>query len=164
MEPRVLDRIAEGIKVSVERATFPAIVADRQLFALSDDSYWLDTGTPQAYLEAHADILNGTRLVNLESPLSGTNWISPSADVADSELSLATIDANCAVRGATITNSVLLPGARVAAGAVVRDSIVGPGATVEEGVVLEATCVIGHNVTVPKGSVLRGDVRLGGPQ
>ena len=48
-------------------------------------------------------------------------------------------------------------------GAVIRDSIVGPGARVGTGALLEATCVIGHDVVVPGGSILRGDVRLGGP-
>ena len=46
---------------------------------------------------------------------------------------------------------------------VVRDSIVGPRATIGAGATLEATCVIGHDVVVPGGSILRGDVRLGGP-
>ena len=65
--------------------------------------------------------------------------------------------------GATIEDSVIMPGATIASGAVIRDSIVGPGARVGRGTILEATCVIGHDVVVPGGSILRGDVRLGGP-
>src|SRR5580698_7381353 len=53
LEPSVLARIPEGGRVSIERETFPAMVRDGGLFARSDDSYWLDTGTPAAYLQAH---------------------------------------------------------------------------------------------------------------
>ena len=61
LEPSVLDRIPEGGRVSIERETFPAMVRDRGLFARSDDRYWLDTGTPAAYLEANFDYLDGKR-------------------------------------------------------------------------------------------------------
>ena len=61
LEPSVLGRIPEGGRVSIERETFPAMVRDGGLFARSDDSYWLDTGTPAAYLEANFDYLNQKR-------------------------------------------------------------------------------------------------------
>ena len=61
LEASVLDRIPEGGRVSIERETFPAMVRDRGLFARSDDGYWLDTGTPSAYLEANFDYVNGKR-------------------------------------------------------------------------------------------------------
>ncbi len=60
-EPSVLDRIPEGRRVSIERETFPALVKARTLFALGSDAYWLDTGTPDAYLRAHRDLLRGRR-------------------------------------------------------------------------------------------------------
>src|ERR1700722_426913 len=61
LEPSVLGRIPDGGRVSIERETFPAMVRDRGLFALSDDHYWLDTGTPAAYLEANFDYVNQKR-------------------------------------------------------------------------------------------------------
>ena len=60
LEPSVLDRIDSGRRVSIERETFPALVADGRLFALDDgDAYWLDTGTPEAYLQAQLDLIDG---------------------------------------------------------------------------------------------------------
>ena len=47
--------------MSIERETFPAMVADGTLYALGSDAYWLDTGTPDAYLRAHRDLLLGRR-------------------------------------------------------------------------------------------------------
>lgn len=164
MEPSVIDRIAPDVKVSVERVTFPDIVSSGRLYALADESYWLDTGTPQAYLDAHRDVLEGRRSLELATPVRDGNWIHPTARIGASDLHLASVDGDVVVEaGATVTNSVIMPGAHIAAGAVVRDSIIGPGAVVGPGALLEATCVIGHGVVVPGGSILRGDVRLGGP-
>ena len=61
LEPSVLARIPEGGRVSIERETFPAMVRDGRLFALADEGYWLDTGTPAAYLEANFDYVSGRR-------------------------------------------------------------------------------------------------------
>ena len=62
VEPSVLDRIPAGRRVSVERETFPAMVADGSLFAAADgDVYWIDAGTPEQYLEAQLDIIDGLR-------------------------------------------------------------------------------------------------------
>ena len=49
------------VRVSVERETFPAMVEDGTLFAQGSDAYWLDTGTPDAYLRAHRDLILGRR-------------------------------------------------------------------------------------------------------
>jgi mannose-1-phosphate guanylyltransferase len=57
-EPRARSHRPEG-RVSVERETFPALAAAGELFAMVDESYWLDTGTPQHYLQANVDILKG---------------------------------------------------------------------------------------------------------
>src|SRR6202035_2711874 len=61
IEREVLERIPAGRRVSVERETFPSLASEGSLFALADDAYWLDTGTPEAYLRAHLDLLDGSR-------------------------------------------------------------------------------------------------------
>ena len=60
-EPSVLDRIPADVRVSIERETFPAMVEAGTLFAQGSDAYWLDTGTPDAYLRAHRDLILGHR-------------------------------------------------------------------------------------------------------
>ena len=60
LEPSVLDRIPDGRRVSIERETFPAMVADGTLFARDDGgAYWIDTGTPAQYLTAMLDLIDG---------------------------------------------------------------------------------------------------------
>ena len=60
LEPSVLERIAGGRRVSIEREVFPAMVADGTLYATAGDTYWIDTGTPALYLQAQLDLLDGS--------------------------------------------------------------------------------------------------------
>ncbi len=161
-EPAVLDRIPSG-RVSVERETFPSLAASGELYAMADDAYWLDTGTPHAYLQANVDILKGRDGRNVPSIVDGS-WRHASSHVSESATLInAVIDRECRVgHGAVVERAVLLPGATVAEGAEVRWSIVGPDAVVGEYAQLGPTCVVGANERVAAGSVLRGDVRLGG--
>jgi mannose-1-phosphate guanylyltransferase len=162
-EPAILDRIPQGQKLSVERVVFPQLVADDKLFALADDTYWLDTGTPAAYLQANKDVLDGRRRHGAPSTLSGSSWIAPSATIATgSVISGSVIDRDCAIASdVQIINSVLFPGVRVAPGARIVDSIVGPQVTVGEHSYLGPTCVIGRGETISPRSSYEGDVRIG---
>jgi mannose-1-phosphate guanylyltransferase len=166
METTVLDRIKPDVRVSVERETFPALAADGTLYARSEESYWLDAGTPAAYLVAHADILSGRRAAPVEPPVVGGSWIHDDAEVdPDSTVIASSVDRGCRVgEGASIESSVLMPGASVEPGARVEGSILGPGAIVRSGAVLAATCVVGADEVVDADARLSGDVRLGGPR
>lgn len=134
LEPSVLGRIPAGQKVSIERATFPAVVADGGLFAMATDDYWLDTGRPELYLQANLDIVAGLRRHDHCRP------VHPEAVVAaDASIDGSVVDAGAQVRpGARVTRSVLLSGAVIDEGAVVTDSVVmgrvGTGAVVENSV------------------------------
>ncbi len=75
LEPSVLGRIEAGRKVSIEREVFPAMVVDGGLYAMADESYWIDTGTPVKYLEAQFDLIDGRR----GAPVAGVH---PTASVA----------------------------------------------------------------------------------
>jgi mannose-1-phosphate guanylyltransferase len=164
-EPRALERIAEGTPVSVERTTFPALAAAGSLYALADESYWLDTGTPQAYLQANIDVLRGRLRGVGEFPgVTGGSWRHPSAAVdASATLIHAVVDRGCVVgAGVIIEDAVLLPGAVVQSGCTVRSSIVGPEAVIGSDSTLGPTCVVGAKEHVASSSQLSGDVRLGG--
>lgn len=176
MEPEVIDRVPDGRRVNVERETFPALAAEGSLYALASDAYWTDTGTPALYLRANLDLVNGARS---QVPVPGAKrssdgaWVlgGPVVDATVGEGSLigaaafvgkgstvhrSVVGAGCRVEGASVTGSVLLPGAVVRAGAVVEGSILGPGAMVEEGASITGLSVIGAGVGVTKDSVLAG--------
>ena len=163
-EPSVLARIAPQGRVSVERDTFPALAEAGTLYAMPDDAYWLDTGTPQAFLQANVDVLKGRYSVRAVSGILNGAWIHPSATIDPSAVvTNSVIDRNCIVgANALIDHAVLLPGAVIQGGAQVHFSIIGPSAVVGSNSVLGATCVVGANVNVAPESQLSGDVRLGG--
>src|SRR6201996_1318147 len=58
LERSVLDLVPSGREVSIEREVFPHLVGDG-LCALRLDGYWMDIGTPERYLQATWDILEG---------------------------------------------------------------------------------------------------------
>ncbi|MEP7111872.1 MAG: NDP-sugar synthase [Ilumatobacteraceae bacterium] len=152
LEPSVLRRIPVGQKVSIERATFPAVVADGRLFAMATGDYWLDAGNPALYLQANLDLINGTRRDHTCIAVHRGARVDPTASVQ------RTIVADGAVVGAnaTITDSVLLPGAVVDRHAVVAHSVVmgkiGEGANVSHS-------VIGLHGRVASGEQVSGDYR-----
>lgn len=164
MEPSVLDLIADGVPVNVERETFPELVRAHQLAAVADDHYWIDTGTPATYLEANLDVLAGRRLVETDGEIRDGSWVHPTASVgADARLTSAAVGAHGTVgEGAVVERSVVLAGATIARGAVVVDSIVGPRASVGAGAHVENGTVIGADEAVADGASLSAD-RVGGP-
>lgn len=132
LEPSVLDRIPAGEPWSIERATFPELVADgARLFASASDSYWIDIGTPEKYLQANLDALDG-RVELLPTPNDETRV------ALDARVSCSCLGAGVTVEpGARIVDSVLLPGVTVGEGAVVTRSILGEGVKVAPGAVVE---------------------------
>src|SRR6476661_2087544 len=153
LEPSFLDRIPPRLNVSVERETFPRLLEQPgRLFGFRSDAYWLDIGTPEKYLQAHADALRG-RVGRPPTPgareLSEGIWTQGDATIEP---------------GATVLSPALLgPGARVESGARVRDSVLGGGAVVERGAVLEAAVLhdgarVSHDSTVDHAVVGRHTV------
>ena len=148
LEPSVLDRIAPAGPVNVERVTFPAMVAERTLFALDGDAYWIDAGTPTTYLAANLDLLNGRR--------AQESGVHPQAHVEGAVVTSVVGSGAHVGPGATVEQSVVFPGARIGSGARVRDAIIGARALIGSGAVLEAGTVVGDEVVVPPGALLSG--------
>ena len=151
LEPSVIERIPGGRKVSIERETFPALVADHSLFALQSDVYWVDAGTPSTYLEVNLDLLDGKR-GDIEAGIGERASIAPTAKVVRSIVgSRASIGAN-----AEVVASLIMHDAQIGPSAVIRDSIVGAGVTIGAGASLTALCVIGDSQVVDAGASLEG--------
>lgn len=153
LEPSVLDRIPDGRPVSIERETFPQLVADGTAYATDDGGvYWLDAGTPETYLQAQLDLVNGQR-----SAAGSSIGTDPSAVVA----STATVRGSVVGPGARVDDdaevidSLVMAGAAVGAKARVVHSIVGVGASIGERATLEAMTVVGDGQTIAAGSTLK---------
>ncbi len=148
LERSVLELIEPDRAVSIEHEVFPELVGDG-LFALPLSGYWLDVGTPERYLEATWDILEGRVRTEVETATPGL-LVDPTA-VVEPGASLgprAVISAACRIAaGAQVRASVLLSGCEVGGGAVVIDSILAPGVRVEPGARLEGA-VLGEGERV----------------
>lgn len=141
LERSVLDLIPAGENVSIEREVFPRLVGEG-LHALLLDGYWVDIGTPERYLQASWDILEGRVATRVEPDEPGL-LVDPSADVAGAKIgSRAVVGPACRLGpGAEIIDSVLLAGCVVGEGARVVNSILSPGAEVGPGGSLEGAVV-----------------------
>ncbi|MFD9409029.1 sugar phosphate nucleotidyltransferase [Streptomyces sp. NPDC059989] len=159
----VIDSIPAGRPVSVERETFPGLLAaDARVLGVTDDAYWLDLGTPATLVRGSADLVLG-RVASPALPgpcgeallLEGCR-VAPDAVV----LGGSTIGPGATVHGgAQVSGSILLDGAVVEAGAVVHDSVIGAGAVIGAGTVLDCA-VIGDRARVGSGNELRTGLRL----
>lgn len=177
LEPSVLDRIAAGRRVSIERETFPDLVAEGKLYARASDAYWVDTGTPGDLLRAGHDLLDGRRPGD---PLPGSRLLSPGVYARGEPASAgrleppsllgdrAVVERGSVVsgsvvsegavveQGARVVGSLLLPGARVGRDAQVDHSIIGWGSRVGEEAVIDGLSIVGRDVKVPPRARLSG--------
>ena len=72
LEREVLDAIPPGRPVSIERETFPQLIASgKRLYAYRTRDYWIDLGRPEQYLAAHRDVLSGAMPLIVEPGLTG---------------------------------------------------------------------------------------------
>jgi mannose-1-phosphate guanylyltransferase len=136
--PRVLTTIPLGAVVSVERETFPQLVANNAaVYGYVENSYWLDIGTPRALLKASIDIVHksGESLVMPGAQIDPTATISGGSCIGSNSVvgpavrvEGSIIEADVVIeKGAVITNSFVAAGAHVDKGAEIASSFVTNG-------------------------------------
>jgi mannose-1-phosphate guanylyltransferase len=161
LEPRVLEEVPPGRAVSIERETYPALIAAGEpVFAVASDAYWRDLGTPEAYLQAHLDALRG--LVGGRTyprPLvGGGSRVDPSASVEET----AVLGPACLVGpGAVVERAVLHRDVHVGREAVVEGSIVGPGVVVGQGATVLGSVLAEGAAVEPGARIAQGHLGPG---
>ncbi|MFD6423482.1 sugar phosphate nucleotidyltransferase [Streptomyces sp. NPDC060198] len=159
----VIDSIPADRPVSVERETFPGLLASgAHLQGMVDSTYWLDLGTPQAFVRGSADLVLGRAPSPAVPGRCGERLVLADARVApDAKLSGGTVVGERAVigEGARITGSAVLADAVVEPGAIVTDSLVGAGARIGSRTVLSGA-VVGDGARVGADNELRDGVRV----
>ena len=80
----MLEAIPAGRVVSVERETFPGLLAaGARVFGHVDSTYWLDLGTPAAFVRGSADLVTGDRADRgAARARPARRWCCDGADVA----------------------------------------------------------------------------------
>ncbi|HST65024.1 MAG TPA: NDP-sugar synthase [Mycobacteriales bacterium] len=159
----VLESIPAGRPVSVERETFPGLLAaGAVVLGYVDSTYWLDLGTPATFVRGSADLVLGLAPTGALPGPAGQAVVLPGAVVAPSARVVggSTVGAGCVVGAdAQLDAAVLFDGAQVQDGAVVVRSVLGRGAVVGPGCVVE-DAVLGDGVVLGARNELRAGARV----
>jgi mannose-1-phosphate guanylyltransferase/phosphomannomutase len=129
LEPDVFDFIPEGDVVDFASDVFPAAL-DRglMLHGYIADAYWEDVGTTDAYLRAHADVLDGKVSAEIEGfELGDRIWLAEGA----------VVDPSAQVEGPVV---------------------IGDNCRIEAGVRLSAYTVLGSDVVVKSDAFLERSI------
>ena len=138
--PRVISTIPLDTVVSVERETFPQLVArGAKVFGYVENAYWLDIGTPRALLKASIDIVkrSGDFLAMPGSTIDPTAVITGGSCIGPN----STVGA-----GAHIDGSIVEAGCAIGQNAKVSDSFVAAGAKVENNVKITSSFVTNSEI------------------
>ena len=184
LERSVLDRIPTGRHVSIERETFPELIASgARLVSFVTDDYWLDVGRPEQYLQAHGDVLDRKLELAASGDLALSNrgrmWyvgaigapdyvrlpvfigegvaIDPSAVVGP----YAVIGDRCRVGAEVeIRDAILWDGVEIGARSRISDAILASDVRVGSGARVTTGAVIGHGARIAADTHLEPDARI----
>lgn len=145
----VISQIPPDKVVSVERETFPGLLANqKKLWSFKAADYWIDIGTPSALLQASKDLLTGAFHSPALAPssIAAQKFVDEQAKIDPS----ASISAGCAIGACTIE-----------AGVVIEESVIGDGVHIHQGAHIRAS-ILGDGVVVAAGASVENAV-LGRP-
>lgn len=159
----VIDAFPTGRAVSVEREVFPRLLSEgARVMGHIDRGYWLDLGTPAAFVQGSCDLVLG-RVASPALPgPTGEFLLLPGAVVDPRAVVVGgtTVGAGAVVGpGAVLDGCVLFDRARVEEGATVRSSVIGAGAVVGAGCALDGV-VLGDGVRLGARNELRKGARV----
>ena len=160
---KVIESIPHGRPVSVERETFPELLAGgARVSGHVDAAYWRDMGTPGDLVHGSADLVRGIAPSAALPGPTGERILLDGAEVASDALVFGGSTVGRGVRigaGARVEGAMLFDGAVVGENALVRHSVLGYGARVDDGArVIEA--VIGDRAVVGAHCELRDGMRV----
>jgi mannose-1-phosphate guanylyltransferase len=175
------DMASAGTKISIEREVFPSLV-DRGLYGYQAAGYWLDIGTPERYLQATFDILEGDVSTEVGRRVAAAGGVLREGETGSEGATVhapAMLGRGCRLAagailgartvlgrgvtvgaGAHIESSVLLDGAVVGAGTRISSSIIGPGVRIGERCRVEGGVVLGEGVVIGSENVLLAGIRI----
>ena len=174
LEPDVLAQIPAQTNVSIERETFPQLLAQgKPIYAYSASAYWIDVDTPERYLQLHHDLLRGkisqyALAPNKEVLIGEQSYVHPAARIT----APVVVGDNCSIGRDTELKGPLVigHGGTILEDSVIESSIIwrnirlGPRVHLKNTIVADNCCIdsdsivegsiLGDNVTVSKNSKL----------
>ncbi|MGI8920763.1 MAG: sugar phosphate nucleotidyltransferase [Solirubrobacteraceae bacterium] len=179
LERPVLDIIPPDVNYSIERDVFPQLIG-AGLFGWPGDGYWLDIGTPQRYLQATFDILEGDVETAAGRRLGSSYlFVGDGVQVDGRVIPPALVEDGCRIaKGArvgsravlahgvsvgeqtVIDSAVVLQGAEIGANCQLKSCIVGAGVRIGDNCTVEDGVVLGEGVTIGANNVLSAGARV----
>ncbi len=168
-----------GTNVSIERELFPTLVG-RGLYGYEAGGYWMDIGTPDRYLEATYDILEGKVSTEVGRELGDHGLaLVDAAAVEGRVVAPVLVAAGCSVgphafvgdrsvlgervrvgERCRVEASVLLEDVTVGAGTTISSSIIGRGVSIGEHCRIEGGVMLGEGVKIGSGNTLAAGARI----
>ena len=181
LKRQVLDMIPAGVEYSFERGVFPKLVG-KGLYGFRSNSYWMDIGTPEKYLQAHYDILEKSVETNISGCLdrdfvciqgqvileTGAKLVPPVIIGEGTTIKagarvgrMAVIGPGCTIAcGSVVEESVIQADCELEPDVVVRRSIVAQGATLGRGTIVAGGAIVGDHARVEGNNILANHIRI----
>jgi mannose-1-phosphate guanylyltransferase len=147
VERKILNRVPQGERLMFERDVFPVLLSEGEpVFGYATDAYWIDTGTPEQYLQLNRDLMFGkSTQVDFrpeEIRINERASVNPQASLTGPIL----IDADCSVgKGAQLKGPVTIgTGCTIKDEAIIENSILWQNVTVGERATLK-DCIVASN-------------------
>ncbi len=179
LDREVLDLVPPDRKVSIEREVWPLLVGNG-LYGFPSDSYWLDIGTPDRYLKATFDIIEGNVATEVRERL-GNDYlaVASEAELLGRAIPPAVLERGVRVaagahagslvvlgqgvsiaENATVERAVVLDGTEIGEGAMLRDCIVAAGCRIGPRTQISDGVVLGEGVTIGADNTIAGGARI----
>ncbi|HEY2141683.1 MAG TPA: NDP-sugar synthase [Solirubrobacteraceae bacterium] len=179
LEREILEMVPVGRNVSIEREVWPRLIGDG-LYGFPSESYWLDIGTPERYLQGTFDIIEGN-VQTVAGERLGSDWLAvdEGAEVLGRAIPPAVIERGAHVAagahvgslvvlghdvsvgaGSVVERAVILNGAEIGEGCELRDCIVAAGCRVGDRTQIIGGAVLGEGVTVGSDNVIARGARI----
>jgi mannose-1-phosphate guanylyltransferase len=161
LDREVVERVPPGRAVSIEREIFPELVGDG-LYGYQSDSYWIDIGTPERYLEATYDLLAGRVESELPPRDETASLIYEPCITSGARIGpLSVLGRHCSVGdGSIVERTVLHQNVRIGNECEVVESVLAQGVRVDDGASIGPDAVIGDGAVVAEGAVVGPGARV----
>jgi len=159
---KIIDTIATEKVVSVEREVFPNLLKNNyKVIGVVDESYWLDLGTPQAFVKGSSDLVTGaikTGLVtnNLQKLLGENVIINENVELLNGTF----VGKNSSIgKNSKLDKCVIGENVFIGDNCVISSSIIANGSRIGDSCeILDS--VIADNVEISSGSSCKNDSRI----
>ena len=168
LEREILELVPPERNVSIEREIWPLLI-DNGLYGFPSESYWLDIGVPDRYLQGTFDIIEGNVQTAVAERL-GSDWLAVdgAAEIRGRVIPPAVLERGVFVGEGTQVGSlvVLAEDVSIGAGSIVERAVILNGAQIGDGCVLRgcivaAGCEVGARTRITGGAVLGEGVTVG---